>query len=260
MFIGLIALPANSHEFWLSMRDYQVEPGRNIVASLRLGSNMHGSTLVYLPGDIERFEILEPGGARRVKGRYGDDPALSVPAGADGLAVVVYQSGLYMISYDKWETFQKFVTHKAFPGLPEAHLARGLPETGFAESYRRYAKALVGVGGGAGADRATGMYIEIVALANPYTDDLGAGLPLKVLLQGAPRAGVQLELYDTAPNGKVTSVKYRTDAQGIAVVKVKPGHEYLADNVILETLDNTDPKAGPVWHSAWASLTFRVPG
>lgn len=258
--LSLNVFPAQSHEFWLSMRDYQVEPGEQIVGRLRVGSGMKGDSMLYLPEMFERFDILEPGGSRHVKGRPGDEPAMNVPAGSDGLAVVVYESEISRVEYDEWEKFERYVKLKAFPGMPDAHLARGLPQTGFSESYRRFVKALVGVGSGVGADRAVGMYIEIVALANPYTDDLRGGLPLQVLLKGRPRAGVQLEMYQTAPNGAISSVKYTTDGNGIAVVRVAPGHEYLADNVVLEALPNDNAANGSVWYSAWASLTFRVPG
>jgi uncharacterized GH25 family protein len=256
----LTAFPAQSHEFWLSMRDYQVAPGQRIIGRLLVGSGMKGDTMLYLPEMFERFDIVEPGGTRPVKGRTGDNPAIDIPSGDEGLAVLVYESEISAVTYDEWETFVKYVTHKAFPGMPDAHLARGLPQTGFTESYRRYAKSLVAVGSGAGADRQVGMFIEIVAQANPYTDDLSGGLPLKVLLQGKPRAGVQLELFDTAPNGAISTVKYTTDGNGVAVVRVKPGHEYLADNVMLEALPNDNPAGGPVWRSFWASLTFQVPG
>jgi hypothetical protein len=35
--------------------------------------------------------------------------------------------------------------------------------------------------------------------------------------------------------------------------------EYLADSVDLRALPNDDIDTGPVWHSDWASLTFRTP-
>jgi hypothetical protein len=153
-------------------------------------------------------------------------------------------------------------------GLPSAgrgavegqDAARGLPETGFRETYRRHAKSLIAVGSGAGADRAVGLAIEIVALANPYTDDLSAGLPVLVLLDGEPRRDVQVELFETALDGTVTITLHRTDADGRAVLPVRPGMEVLVDSVVLRRLPNDDPAAGPVWHSDWASLTFRTPG
>ena len=137
--------------------------------------------------------------------------------------------------------------------------ARGLPETDFVESFRRYAKSLMAVGNGAGSDRAIGLHIEIVALANPYTDDMTKGMPLRVLLNGQPRAMARLALFETAADGTVTEAPYTTDAQGEVTVPAKPGATYLADSVDLYSLPNNDAAAGPVWHSDWASLTYAVP-
>ena len=125
----------------------------------------------------------------------GDNPALVMEAGADGLAVVVHETTDSRLTYTDFAVFQRFVAHKDFATALADHAARGLPETGFKETYRRHAKSLIAVGSGAGADRAMGLAIEIVALANPYTDDLTAGLPVLVLLDGAPRGDAQVELF-----------------------------------------------------------------
>ena len=63
------------------------------------------------------------------------------------------------------------------------------------ETYRRYAKSLVAVGDGKGSDRDVGLDTEIIALANPYTDDVSGGLPVLVTLYGEPRKDAQVETY-----------------------------------------------------------------
>ena len=60
------------------------------------------------------------------------------------------------------------------------HAARGLPELAFREAYTRYAKSLVAVGAGKGSDARVGLKIEVVAGANPYTDDLSGAMPVQV--------------------------------------------------------------------------------
>jgi uncharacterized GH25 family protein len=251
---------ANAHEFWLSPEAYALAPGAEMQVRLRVGTGMKGAVLSYLPQDIARFEVVQGDSRRPVEGRMGDDPALVMTSGADGLAVVVHETTDSRLTYSDFAVFQRFVAHKDFATALTDHAARGLPETGFQETYRRHAKALIAVGSGEGADRPMGLAIEIVALANPYTDDLSAGLPVLVLLDGAPRQDVQVELFATAPDGTVTTTLQRTDAAGHVVLPVRPGTEYLVDSVVLRRLPNDDPAAGPVWHSDWASLTFRTPG
>jgi len=257
--LSLSTVGAKAHEFWLSPDAYGVSLEDVMQVRLRVGSGMKGAALPYLPNDIARFEVVQGDAVRPVTARMGDNPALVMPAGTDGLAVVVIETTDSRLTYKEFAIFERFVAHKDFKTALADHKARGLPDFGFQETYRRHAKSLIAVGSGAGADRVMGLKIEIVAQANPYTDDLSAGMPLLVLLDGAPRADVQVELFQTAADGTVTSAMHRTDPQGRVVVPVLPGMEYMADNVDLRPLANDDPMVGPVWHSDWASLTFRTP-
>ncbi|MDO8882918.1 MAG: DUF4198 domain-containing protein [Pseudotabrizicola sp.] len=257
--VVLSAATAKAHEFWLSPEDYTVAPEDVMQVRLRIGSEMKGVALSYLPQDSARFEVIQGDTIRPVEGRMGDNPALAMDSQLDGLAMVVHETKDTELTYDDFAVFQDFVAHKDFRTALADHTARGLPTTGFSETYRRHAKSLIAVGSGAGADRAVGLKIEIVALANPYTDDLTAGMPLLVLLDGVPRANAQLELFQKLPDGTVTISLHRTDADGHLTVPVQPGIEYLADSVDLRALPNDDVDAGPVWHSDWASLTFRTP-
>lgn len=250
------ASTAQAHEFWLSPLSYHVPADAPIRADLRVGENFSGAAYSYLPNAFTRFDIVSGGQAKAVNGRMGDAPALTQAAPA-GLAVLVHETTARRVIYDDWGKFQRFATHKGYPQVLQLHRARGLPDTGFSESYRRYAKALVAVGIGRGQDAVQGLEIEIIAGANPYTDALSA-MPIQVLYQGAPHSG-QLEVFEKDSAGTVTVFTLPLGPDGRARVPVKPGHEYLLDSVVLRATDNDDPKAGPVWHSLWASLTFRVP-
>lgn len=250
---------AKAHEFWISPDEYRITAQDQVQARLRVGVQMKGAELSYLPNDVARFEVIEGDSIRPVTPRMGDNPALVLQPLGEGLVVVVHETTDARLDYKDFKVFTTFVTHKDAAWALEAHASRGLPQTGFAETYRRYAKSLIAVGDGLGSDRAVGLKIELVAEANPYTDDLSKGLPLRVLLEGMPRAEAQVELFATDPDGTVSVSLHRTDAEGRVVVPVKRGVEYLADSVVLTALENDDASLGPVWHSDWASLTFQIP-
>ena len=252
------ALPAAAHEFWISPKDYTVAPGGQVEADIRVGQNFKGGAYSFVPDKIVRFDLVQGDTVTPVTGVVGDRPALSMVAPDEGLVVVVHQTTDYILTYSEAEKFVNFVTHKNFAGVLDEHKARGLPETGFRERYSRFGKSLIAVGAGEGADRAVGMETEIVALANPYTDDLSAGFPVQVLYQGAVRPSVQVELFEKAGDGVVAVTQYTTDADGRVTFPVVPGREYLVDSVVMRALVPTEEK-GPVWESLWASLTFRVP-
>ena len=254
----LFPAAVSAHEFWIDAKTWQVAPDTPIVADIRVGEEFKGGAYSYLPPRFRRFDIVQGDAVTAVEGRAGDRPALNMAAPAEGLAVVVHVTSDYALTYREWDKFVNFATHKDWVPLIDEHKARGLPETGFRERYSRHGKSLIAVGDGAGMDRAVGLETEIVALANPYTDDLSGGLPVRVLYQGAPRGDAQIELFDKAPDGSVEVSLHRTDADGIAVLPTKPGHTYLVDAVVLRALE-PEEESDPVWESLWASLTFQVP-
>jgi hypothetical protein len=99
-----------------------------------------------------------------------------------------------------------------------------------------------------------------VAHANPYRDDLSAGLPVTLYYQGTARPDAQIEVFERDPDGIARSFMLRTDANGNAVIPVKSGQTYLLDSVVLRPLDFQDSTgSAPLWQSLWAALTFKVP-
>ncbi|MEM9755530.1 MAG: DUF4198 domain-containing protein [Pseudomonadota bacterium] len=250
---------AQAHEFWIDALGYAVPPGTTIAGDLRVGSEFEGVSNAYVPRHFTRFEVWLDGEARPVERRIGDLPALVMEGLPEGLAIVAHETTSSRLTYaDEWDRFLGFAEHKDFGDVAALHDGRGLSRDRFVETFSRHAKSLIAVGAGAGQDFEIGLTIEIVALANPYTDDLTAGLPVQVFYEGATQADVQVELFDRAPDGTVTITLHRTDADGIAVLPVEAGHTYLADHVVLEPVE-PEEETGPVWHSYWASLTFAVP-
>ncbi|MBV2358687.1 DUF4198 domain-containing protein [Thalassococcus sp. CAU 1522] len=254
----VLAAPAAAHEFWIDAEAWQVAPGENLKAALRVGEKMEGGSYAYIPPDFTRFEIAMGDAIFPVEGRAGDRPALNMAIPGEGLAVVAHVTKDYRLTYTEWQKFVDFCEHKDFAWAIDRHRARGLPETGFRELYSRHGKSLIGVGAAQGQDRALGLLTEVVANANPYTDDLSAGFPVTVLFDGAPRVDTQVELFEKAPDGTVAVTLHRTDGDGRAVLPVRPGHVYLVDAVVMRPLEPAED-GDPVWESLWASLTFAVP-
>jgi len=252
---------AISHEFWIDPQDYSVGIDDKIVADLRVGQKYAGASYAYLPSNFRLFEIAMGETRVPVKGRLGDKPALSQSAPGEGLAVVLHQTGNSLLNYDDFESFERFVRHKDALWALDEHRKRGFPTDTFSERYSRYAKSLIAVGNGAGKDQRYGLETEIVALTNPYTDEVSQGVSVQVFYQGRARSDAQLEVFEKAPDGSVEIKLYRTNADGIGRIPVKPAHEYQVDSVVLRVLDTSgSSQSKTVWESLWANLTFAVPG
>lgn len=259
--LGLLASSAQAHEFWIEPLAYQVEADGRLEAHLVNGQEFAGTKIPYLPRAFANFLMFtDANTAARVTGRAGDLPALQQNPLGEGLNVVAYQARPSAITYEEWEKFQNFVDHKDFGDVLSRHQARGLQEEGFAESYSRYSKTLIGVGNSEGADTRMGLTTEFVALTNPYTDDLSDGMQVQLFYLNEPRPDVQVEVFEKAADLSVEIALYRTDENGIAAIPVKPGYSYMVDHVVLrEPSAQMAETMGVVWETLWANMTFAVP-
>lgn len=260
LIFSLIAAPVAAHEFWIEPIEYQISSEGTLEANIVNGEAFAGVQLAYLPQRFVNFALFADTETVRVDGRPGDRPALTQEPVAEGLNIAAYQANNATVDYENWEKFQNFVDHKDFGDVLSLHEARGLSLDGFKEVYSRHAKALFGVGNSAGSDRRVGLETEIVALTNPYTDDLDEGVRVQVYYRNDVRANTQVEVFEKAPDSSVAISLYRTDDEGIASFPVKPGYAYMVDAVVLrEPSAQLAEGTGAVWETLWANLTFAVP-
>ncbi len=258
--LSFASAPLLAHEFWIDSKKFQVEKGENVGAYTKNGQNFKGIDLAFFTKRAARFDRIDQNGSAPVTPRAGDSPVFDEAIGTEGLFTLVYQTNPDRITYNEWAKFAAFADHKAFGDVLARHRARGLEDAPFVETYTRYAKALFGVGNSKGQDAQRGLEIEIVALKNPYADDLSAGLPVQVLYREMPRLNAQVEIFERASDGKTTVSTTQTNQEGIAIIPVKSGHAYLLDNVLLrEPSPKRVQETGAVWETLWATLTFAVP-
>jgi hypothetical protein len=259
--IALLALAGKgvfAHEFWIDPTAFTLAQEEMLAADLRVGEGYRGGPQPYLTQSFTRFEIVQDNNARPVTGRLGNIPALQMGDLSDGLAVIVHETTGQMLTWTGWDRFLAFADHKDLGDVTAMQAARALDQVDVTEVYIRYAKSLVAIGGGAGADARMGLRTEFVALANPYRDDLTMGFAAQLWLDNAPRADVQVEVFTKDPDGVVTVSLARTDADGIVRVPVVAGMRYMIDAVVLEAVEPLQP-GDPEWRTLWANMTFGVP-
>ena len=251
----------NSHEFWIEPLTFVVKADDPIKGHIRIGEMMKGDEFGFVPQEFTRFEFDGPKGLHPVKGRLGDFPALSLPPQGNGLVAVVHFPTDELVTYSSWEEFKSFIADKDLTGTLETHQKQNWPQQGFREVYSRYAKTLIASGTGKGTDRNFRLETEIVALANPYDNDLKGSLPVQVLYRGRPRKNIQIQVFSRrGPGSAVAKTRLRTDSKGVAKILVLPQTDYLINAVTMRR-PNFEKKLDRdvYWESLWASLTFRIP-
>jgi hypothetical protein len=258
--LALLALTdkGGAHEFWIDPGNYTIEVGSVLSGNLRVGEDFVGSSMSYLPRNFETFVVINGSETRVVEGRLGDIPALNLADMAEGLAVVVHQTGVSDLTWSEWERFLNFAIHKDLGDVTAMHEARGLSQEDVREDYIRYAKSMVAVGDGEGADARFGMRAELVALDNPYGGEVGDTIAMELWYDDALQPDYQVELFAQDAEGNVEITLHRTDADGVVSLPVMPGLTYMADAVFLEEVE-PEAAGDAIWVTHWANMTFAVP-
>ena len=245
--------PARAHEFWLEPSAYAAETGATVTITHRNGQFFKGNSYPLVRAWYKKFTLVEGENVQDIKGIPGDDPAASLHLAKPGLKIVTYLSTPDFLKFPSWKKFTGYLESEGQGHILARHRARGLSETLVRESYSRCAKTLIAVGNGKGADRFTGMPIELVAEQNPYELAAGAPLPVRLLLHGRPAAGLTIKVFAAAD--RKTPRRYVTDREGRALVPLPHRGAYLLNAVYI--FEPPKDKAGKYeWESLWASLTF----
>jgi len=124
------------------------------------------------------------------------------------------------------------------------------------EQYSKHLKTLVQVGDtrDAGFGAVFGYPAELVALTNPYAPG-AAEIRVRALVDGRPRANQLLQIGGRTHTGARLPVsEVRTDAQGEATIKLRPGVWF----VKFIHMEKAPAGAGVDYESKWATLTFAV--
>ncbi len=252
--------PLSAHEFWLDAHDYTLEAGQELLLDIRVGQDFKGNKYSFNPNLFHDFSITNVDGKTPIEGRIGDQPAVTLVPAKEGLLVLNHFSTSQLLTYKDDGKFESFIRNKGLDWVLEKHATRGLPAYGFGEGYTRFAKSLIAVGDGTGQDTRTDMPFELVALQNPYTDDISDGLAVRLFWASNPIAGIQIDIFQrTGGDTEVIKTHVVTDETGMAIIPVVSGDIYLINAVhMIITSDEEIERTSAVWHSLWASMTFQA--
>ena len=254
------AHPVAAHEFWLDAQEYTLDVGQELLVDIRVGQDFKGNKYIFNPKQFYDFSVTDLNGKVPIEGRIGDMPAVAMVPENQGLQVLNHISTAQLLTYEDDGKFESFILDKGMDWVLEEHVARGLPAFGFGEGYSRFAKSLIAVGSGAGRDVRTGMPFELVAQQNPYTEDISDGLPVRLFWGANTISGIQIDIFRRpAGGGEIVKTIVVTDDTGLAIIPIIRGDVYMLNAThMIKPSDDDIERTTAVWHSLWASLTFKA--
>ncbi|MDO7875690.1 DUF4198 domain-containing protein [Hymenobacter sp. ASUV-10] len=263
---SLFLTTALAHEFWLEFPRLRLQPGEAMNFRLLVGSDFAGKPWRNQPGKVLRLL------------RYGPADSTSLtPAPTDTLnaAVRFAQPGTHLLALSTADSFielpgPQFTAYLREEGLD--YILKKRQELGHAdqpgrETYRRRAKALVQVGGpndlpvaqDTAYRRVLNLPLELVPEQNPYRLVADKSLTVRVLRQGKPVSGAQVNIWQRQPGGlPTTHFSTRSNQNGRILLRLTGPGPYLLAAVDMQPAPAA-LRARAEWQSTWASLTFGGP-
>ncbi len=252
-----LTVTSDAHDFWIEPTLFQPEIGERVEFNLRVGQNLSGETLPWIPEWFLDYRVIGPEGAKPVRAIIGDIPAGGFEPQQDAIYTIGYFSGANLADLDA----EKFNTYLKKEGLEHALKARkeaGTENERGREYYSRCAKTLVKAGDGADVSAMStviGYPLEIVPLNNPYKLQAGTSnnkLRIKILYDSAPIPGLAVFAFNAAnPEEKQ---RVATDSNGEATLQISTNGTWLIKAVHIFEIESDTAE----WESFWASLTFRL--
>jgi uncharacterized GH25 family protein len=258
----LLAAPSEAHDYWLVPETFAPKEGANVPVRVFVGAALKAEQeAAYSP---KRTAVLQLVCAAKSVTEFpnlkdGGKPALAFTMPAAGTAVLRYDRDWSSIAL-KADKFNAYLKEE---GLEAILQARGAAKEAGAEGKERYRRCLKTIvhGGGKPDDtpiKPLGQVLEVVPGKNPYALTAGDELPVTVLFERKPIAGLKVTAHHRAGD-TLTTASAVTDAAGKAALKLtKPG-TWVVRTVHMRRVAETAPTPAADWESFWASVTFAVP-
>ena len=252
--MGLGALGALGHEFWVEPSTFSLESGKLLGIRLCVGDGFEGWSLARNAERIELFAAAGPAGQQPVVGLDGADPAGVARFPAPGGYVIAYRSNRAFTEMPAAK-FEEYLRDKGLEDILALRSKRGERLKSVRETYSRHSKALIRVGSREGrvVDRRMGLRLELIA-DRDHSSAQGIDLhSFQLLHEGKPLAGALVKA--TRPGTADDDLLARTDADGKASFRLSaPGMWRIAAVHMIKAPANVSAD----WESLWASLTFEV--
>ena len=252
------ATPALAHDLYLMPEKFVTQAGTLLRLVFQNGDEFPVGVSAVKPERLRNTRLLSKAGSVDFENITEEAKrtvaTVRVPGG--GLAILTASTLPNFIELDPAK-FKSYLTHENLNEViawREAHGESGKPGR---ERYSKYVKSLVlAAKPDAFYKERTGLTIEIVLEADPYSLSPGKTLPALVLFRGKPAVNIAVEsAWLEGGKAKMETIG-RTDKDGRIRIPVVAAGPHRLHAIVMERC--SEPKVAD-WESFWASLTFEIP-
>ena len=252
---GALAGPATAHDSWLEPKAFQTSPGAMVPVAFYVGHHgeQRSARLAPRPAWLLSMRDHGPGGVTNLLNVREFRQQSALRYATPGTHVVALATS----DFRNDMTAAGFPAYMAEEGLTAAQAAwaRNPVRSGkVREAYRRYAKALIQIGGsptrGAGTQR-LGQRLEIVPAANPLMLRPGDPLRATIWFAGRPLAGALVTL-GSLDRPKDALVRIRSNSVGKLEFRMPASGRWMI-NVVWSV---PSKRPGIEFETSFSSLTF----
>jgi len=246
LLLPLVAAAAFAHDLWMVE-----EKGRVLV---RIGEDFPVATNGLTAERIVFLRVAEASRVSMLEGAAGEKQyAAPLPGAVSGPLLVELEVKPRFITL-KAPDFNRYIQGERFSEVIAARKAGGATDSPGREIYSRYSKLLVEAPGDDGhLSVVRGHRLEIVPERNPARLPSGEPVPLRVLFDGKPLAGVLVSAGPAGMKGHQFPARATTDAEGRVGLAISSGGLWYAR--LIHMIPSREPEAE--WRSFFATLVFR---
>lgn len=258
VFCLLIATSLAAHDFYLLPSAFSITPGTKIKIAFHNGDSFPQSEAAPSLARLQEAQLLFAGGKIAVEGLQTEGKyvlgTVAIPEHPGDL-VVSARTVPNLIELPS-EQFLAYLKEEGLSSVMQWRSQHNESQKPGRERYSKFAKSLLV--SGAPDDfyqHVIGFPIEIVPKIDPSTLHAGSSLPVKIIFQGKPAAGLQVEAAWTESGQSKTTVVGRTDEGGLLSIPLSSAGRWRLHSLKMERC--TEPAVAD-WESFWTSLTFEI--
>ena len=253
--VGLLALPVAAHDTWMASKQTTVRAGTELDFDLTSGIRFPALEKGPKPERIGNSGCLQGGAKFDVTPGASRPKSLAlkarVPANSGVTCYIELKPLLLDLKVTKINEYLDEIDAPA--SVREAWAASPTPKR-WLETYSKHAKTIIPSAAGqpaTGTPAPVGLTLEFVPEVDLSTGQIKDTLPVKVLRDGQPLAGLSVEIV-SARNSK--GIWKKTDAQGrVEFAAPAPGRWMLRATDLRQT-----SAAESTWDSRFGTLVFEI--